>query len=369
MSMNYQNFEIEDFVADDYFKNWVLQPNAESESFWNHYLAQFPERSAVVEDARLLIIGLREAEAQHFPVEKTTKIWDNIQQKIQSNEDRQQGGRFFRLKIPYLRIAAALVVCVGLSYWWFSQNQSSSLYTTIFSGSKSDTDLVEEVNLGSTTKKIYLSDGSVVSLEKNSKLRYKKGFEASKRVVYLTGEAFFEISKNPKRPFLVYANEVITKVLGTSFRVTAYENAKDIVVSVKTGKVSVFANKSATEKDEKLEDELKGVVLKPNQQAVYERNTDRLNKTLVALPDILVLPSNYHNFEFDNTPISQVFTTLEKAYGIEIVYDEDLMKACFLTAPLGNESLFEKMRVVCKTIGARYEIIDGQVVVYSKGCE
>jgi len=74
MSMNYQNFEIEDFVADDYFKNWVLQPNAESESFWNHYLAQFPERSAVVEDARLLIIGLREAEAQHFPVEKQQRF-------------------------------------------------------------------------------------------------------------------------------------------------------------------------------------------------------------------------------------------------------------------------------------------------------
>lgn len=367
MSMNYQNFEIEDFVADDYFKNWVLQPNAESEFFWNHYLAQFPEKSAVVEDARLLIIGLREAEVQDFPVEKTTKIWDNIEQKIQYETEKQRAKRTLKFKIPYFRIAAALVACLGLSYWWVIKNEE--FYLAVFDHPKNNPDLVEEVNLSNSIKKIYLSDGSIVSLEKNSRLRYKPNFETTKRVVYLTGEAFFEISKNPKRPFLVYANEVITKVLGTSFRIKAYENAKDIIVSVKTGKVSVFANKSATEKDEKLEDELKGVVLKPNQQAVYERNTDRLNKTLVALPDILVLPSNYHNFEFDNTPISQVFTTLEKAYGIEIVYDEDLMKACFLTAPLGNESLFEKMRVVCKTIGARYEIIDGQVVVYSKGCE
>ncbi|MEA5256690.1 FecR family protein [Arcicella aquatica] len=367
--MNYQNFEIEDFVADDYFKNWVLAPNAESEMFWNNYIEQYPEKNAVVEESRLLIMGLREAETAYFPIKKTARIWDNIQQKVQNEEDEQIIGSIFRLRIPYLRIVATLAICMGLSYWWVSHNQSSALYTALFSSTKSDTDLVEEVNLGSTTKKIYLSDGSIVSLEKNSKLRYKKGFEVSKRVVYLTGEAFFEISKNPKRPFLVYSNEVITKVLGTSFRVTAYENAKDIVVSVKTGKVSVFANKSATERDEKLEDELKGVVLKPNQQAVYERNTDRLNKTLVAIPDILVLPPVNQNFEFDNTPISEVFATLQKAYGIEIVYDEDLMKACFLTAPLGNESLFEKMRVVCKTIGARYEIIDGQVVVYSKGCE
>jgi len=53
------------------------------------------------------------------------------------------------------------------------------------------------------------------------------------------------------------------------------------------------------------------------------------------------LPSNYHNFEFDNTPISQVFTTLEKAYGIEIVYDEGFNESMLLTAPLGNESLLK----------------------------
>lgn len=367
MSMNYQNFEIEDFVADDYFKNWVLKPNTESDAFWHRYLEEYPEKNSVIEDARLLVIGLREAEAQYFPLEKTAKIWNNIQHKVQDSEERQKENHLFKFRIPYFRIAAALVICLGISFWWKTQNKHPMAYLSSYS--QTDGDYIEEVNLSNTTKKIYLSDGSVVSLEKNSTLRFKQAFESNKRVVYLTGEAFFEVSKNPKRPFLVYSNELITKVLGTSFRIKAYANAKDVTVSVKTGKVSVFANKSTTERDEKLEDELKGVVLKPNQQVVYERKSDRLNKMLVEKPAILVEPSTFQNFEFDNTPISIVFATLQKAYGIEIVYDEDLMKKCYLTAPLGDEPLFDKMKLICKTIGASYEIIDGQVVVYSKGCE
>ena len=86
-----------------------------------------------------------------------------------------------------------------------------------------------------------LQDGSTVILEPGGEFRYNEKF-LNPREVYLSGDAFFEVTKDASRPFLVYANEITTKVLGTSFRIKANQGEKEIVVAVKTGKVSVMAN-------------------------------------------------------------------------------------------------------------------------------
>jgi len=77
-------------------------------------------------------------------------------------------------------------------------------------------------------------------LAPKSKITYPENFENDRRLVILSGEATFDISKDPTKPFLVMANEVTTKVLGTRFNVKAFEEMKDVVVSVQEGKVSVF---------------------------------------------------------------------------------------------------------------------------------
>ena len=75
------------------------------------------------------------------------------------------------------------------------------------------------------------------------------------------------------------------------------------------------------------------------------------------------------SFEFDDTPITQVFDRLKKAYGIDIIYDEELIKSCRLTATMSDEHLFEKLKLICLTIEADYEVIDAQIVIRSKGCK
>ena len=102
--------------------------------------------------------------------------------------------------------------------------------------------MVEQTNNSNMPQIITLSDGSSVLLQPNSKLSYPKIFIGNQRKVYLSGEAFFEISKNPKKPFFVYANEIVTKVVGTSFRIRAYSNQPNVEVLVRTGKVKVRSN-------------------------------------------------------------------------------------------------------------------------------
>jgi len=63
-----------------------------------------------------------------------------------------------------------------------------------------------------------------------------------------------------------------------------------------------------------------------------------------------------------------VFNALTNAYGIEIIYDADVMKNCYLTASLDDEPLFEKLNMICRTLDAQYEQMDGKLIISSKGC-
>lgn len=75
------------------------------------------------------------------------------------------------------------------------------------------------------------------------------------------------------------------------------------------------------------------------------------------------------SFTFHNTPVTEVLKMLEKAYQVDILFDEDLLSDCPLTATLTNQSLYEKLTIICEAIEAHYEVIDGQIVVHSKGCK
>ena len=89
---------------------------------------------------------------------------------------------------------------------------------------------IERYNNGANPLKINLEDGSIVTLEKQSKLSYPTHFQKNKRMVILEGEALFEIAKNPEKPFYVYDNEIVTKVLGTRFSIKDKENGKDVIL-------------------------------------------------------------------------------------------------------------------------------------------
>ena len=361
--MDYSNFEIEDFASDDYFIRWVMDNDPAASRFWETYKLHNPEIGLKIDKARSLLLNLQRAEQTFHTSAQLEKTWVNIEGKISQTHSKRS--------VVFLRIAASVSIIVILSATWYGlANEYFSKNDPVAKITQSDEkDFIEEVNTTGRIIRIHLSDGSIVSLEDNSRLKYFKDHKSKPfRKVYLTGEAFFDIAKNPKKPFFVYANEVVTKVLGTSFRIKAFDNEKNILVSVKEGKVSVYSEKNQRKKQNTIESELNGVVLMPNQQVLYERTEDSFNKTLVETPEIIKDTALQYNFVFDNSPVKNVFEVLEEAYGVEIIFDADVLQNCFLTAPLGDEPLFEKLKIVCRTIGASYELIDAKIVISSKGC-
>lgn len=266
-------------------------------------------------------------------------------------------------------VAAAALVVLALSLGgYFLLTPARPLLSHMKSSPADHPAVIERVNTAAGPLRLVLRDSSVVTLQPGGVLRYGAEFALDKREVTLVGEAFFEIKKDPNRPFLVYANDLVTKVLGTSFYVQASPAEKNVTVTVRTGKVSVYSPKLATTTRTDSDPETIGVVLTPNQQVTYLGEELRFVKTLVQKPALLVPSGEQSVFTFQNAPVARIFAALEKMYGVDIIYDEELMSNCFMTTSLESEDLYDKLTILCKLLGARYKVIDAQVVITGTGC-
>jgi transmembrane sensor len=210
-----------------------------------------------------------------------------------------------------------------------------------------------------------LPDASRVTLQPGSSLRYTTALAGARREVYLEGEAFFQVHKNPSRPFLVFTNQVVTTVLGTSFDVKAYPGRAQALVAVREGKVSVQARETAQLDATPLHPAKAGVLLLPNQQVVYSVASHRLKKELVDKPLVLVPQA----FEFEERPVTEVLAALKKAYGVPIRYDKQKLAGCTVSITFYDEPLFEKLGLLCKSLGAYYTLADTQIIIHSAGCQ
>ncbi len=291
------------------------------------------------------------------------RYWSQISNHIGRSKPLKTKSIIFS---PWSYASAAVIILSLVSFiYLFATSQSER--SNIFSSSNSlRVDTKEVQNTGLIPEEILLQDGSRITLQRGSKVSYSEPFNSSKREVYLEGEAFFEVAKDPAHPFLVYTNEVTTKVLGTSFFVRANKGEKEIVVIVRTGKVMVYAQHS--ESDEKSTTHLREVVVIPNQQVVYNRKNESVEKKLVEKPQ-LVLEQPTFKMNYSNTPVADIFAALEESYGVAIQFDKEALSSCTLTTDLSEEGLYERIEIICNALGASYSTLNTAIVIEAKGCK
>ncbi len=171
-----------------------------------------------------------------------------------------------------------------------------------------------EVPPGSQTK-IVLPDGSIAFLNSGSVLKYDASYSNRKnREVYLSGEGYFEIKKDEKRPFVVHAQELNVKVLGTSFNVRAYEEDPEIEVSLIEGKVNAYSV-SETEGN---------IILYPDEHLIYNKKTKKMwsSKTSASLAIRWI----NGRISFVNTPLRDIVRQIEQRYNVKIEIQTERMK-------------------------------------------
>lgn len=350
---NFSHYTIEDFLENDSFRCWVLSPTPELDLFWNGVIMENPEKSVSIKKAKLMLTTMELRFKETLPEEFIRQDIRNIMQRATTVVNPASVEPAVRsLSFNWLKIAASILLFVGAGWWFLQRDRTGS-----FVIKTNDTD---------AAMTILLEDSSVVILQKGGSLSYPAHFTMNKREVKLQGEAFFEISKNPDKPFLVYANETVTKVWGTSFTIRAFENDNTVRVAVKTGKVSVYSlNKpeSNTKKTDNGE-----VYLLPNEQVTFNRTEQKLSKT-VSKNSVEAQQTAKTELVYEDTPVSEILQNLEENYGIDIIFDQKLLSGCLLNTQFKGEYLNQKLLTICKAIGATYEITNGKITITAKGCD
>ena len=372
---------IENLVFDDSFKKWVLNTaDKEDTLFWEYWVSMNPDKYELLNSAKAIIFSLivkQEIISANEVETAVNKILDAITTEETKELSVVQNESFtspLSTRWNYwqwLKVAAVtlIVISTGAYFYQSSIKSAASSYNDFYSANEKS--IVEFSNNTNAFQTVNLPDGSTAKLSAQSRLSYTLNRDSinnfNKREVFLEGECFFSVHKNSAEPFVVYTNSFVTKVLGTSFKIRAYNDNTDASIEVRTGKVSVY-KKEDFKKETIRPNELGGLLLLPNQQVIYNAKKSDLHKSLVDEPVVISHKGN-DTYNFDAVPYKDVFKKLEQDYGIKIIYDEESVLNCTLTATLGNEGFNDKIKLICKCINAKYEPIDGNIVVYAVGCK
>ena len=199
-----------------------------------------------------------------------------------------------------MRIAAAAVILLGIAFWQYPNF--------------SDSEMINRQTIAQEKTTIDLPDGSKVWLNQNSSLQYEKSFD--QRIVYLEGEAFFEVAKKNGQSFEIFAGDSKTKVLGTSFNVRAYPNENKVEIAVETGKVNFSAENDAQE----------NALLTKGEFATYTKSSQEVEK--LTFTKLNAAAWKKGALQFDDSKLEEVIESLERYYDIEIKVNNNKIYNC-----------------------------------------
>lgn len=345
---------IEDFVVDESFQEFVSKTSESSVLFWEDWIKKNPERKEDVEKAMELVQLLLNAKKKEVDVEKD-KVFNEIWNKISGFS---VPGRNRISNIPvWLRIAASVVILIGTALIGM---QIGKVYRT---GELTFQEIIVPVGEKS---QIILADGSHVWINSGSRLKYPNQFGAESRNVYLTGEAFFEVSQNNGKPFIVNTKNSVVKVLGTSFNVKSYPEDSKTQTTVLKGLVSVRNLKSQ-----------QTYLVRPSQMLVIRDNTPKnyLKEDTTVWSVEIRRKVNVENVTcwkdqllvFADEPFEDMALKMERWFNTEIIIkDSTLRHERYNGKFVHNENVFQVLEIIKLTTPINYKIINNKIVIDRK---
>lgn len=212
-----------------------------------------------------------------------------------------------RKLIPVWLKVVAVILLIGCNYFWYTYTEN---LTEVYTNADSPYEI--KVPAGSRTN-IVLPDGTEVSLNAGSVLRYHRGFGIRERNVTLDGEGYFKVAKNAEVPFFVKTNDVQVQVVGTVFNVRAYDDDNYVMVSLLEGRVNLSASANSVMK------------LFPNEQALYNKNTGRMEKLKTNASKACDWLDG--GLTFENASFADIAHRLERKFQVKISIESERLKA------------------------------------------
>ncbi|WP_020598026.1 FecR family protein [Spirosoma panaciterrae] len=284
----------------------------------------------------------------------TDAAWKSVQQKMRIIDGRTEDAPTVRAlpsqrtesdgfwRQTSYRVAAVLALVMSLG--WL-------VYQFRYMGH--DNPAIHTVTLvtGDRQLRKTLPDGSRIVLNRHSTLTYPAAFADERRDVTLNGEAFFDVTPDPDRPFRIQARPTVVQVLGTSFSVRAYDN--NVSVAVQTGKVRFSSGNKA-------------LLLTKDQQATFDEQTDTIRRAAQLAPNAFAYKTGL--LVFDNEPLVKVVQTINQFYSADVQLASTRLDNCRLKTRFDKMSLDEVVAVTAETLGLQVRHEGKSIILDGAGC-
>ncbi|HEY9007599.1 FecR family protein [Ohtaekwangia sp.] len=332
--MQYNANDIDDLIG----KYLAGEASAEETAFIETWQAQSETNRKYVDQFRTIFV--RASAVKEWQQFDTDAAWNKMRSKLHQPAGRVVPMRKADSGFPFLKIAASIVIILGVG--WFA-------YRFVYPGISKPVEVVA----GKQTLSDTLPDGSNVYLNRKTKLTYAYDKKKKSHVVKLQGEAYFNINHEDDKKFLVDAEGVFIRDIGTSFNVTAYPESNTVEVVVVDGEVQFFTDNNA------------GIQLKAGGKGVYNKTTKTFS---IEQPESNVLSYKTKFFSFSNTDLSTVAEALNSVYDKKIVISKSLQN-CHLTVSFNDEDIREIAQVMAETLNLTIRETANEIVLEGQGCE
>ena len=265
------------------------------------------------------------------------KLFARIKEQTQGKEETQgkENPRTIRMNPWKWAAAIVLPICIAFFTYYLVDSSQTVGAPFIVKADKGDKATIE------------LPDGTNVVLNSASQLSYLNNFGENGRRVQLNGEAYFKVAHDEKCAFIVQVGDLEVKVLGTSFNVSAYEDAKDVTVVLLEGKVGVYAQKISH-------------IMKPGDKIEYNKATHKITATQVHPNDYIEWTKG--NIYFEKESLENIMKTLSRIYDVEIRFDSNKLPNEYFTGTIPGGGIQNALNILMLTSPFFYEM-DGSVIV------
>lgn len=364
------SYTLEDLLLDESFFNFYCQKNENDTLDWEDWCEANAERTALVGDAFTILDRLSLKWDKATIDERYARIREELlRNKVKSIEndvetvaktvynDVDEDVKIRRLTPVFWRYAAAASLVLMVSTWFLFRKADKNILES--TPSVSSVEIPSDEPLKKTLVRFYrLPDGTKVQLKLGSELTLDKDFNKEKRLVYLKGEAKFEVAHNANRPFIVKTDNVFTTALGTIF--IAKSATKDRVgqVSLIEGKVKVEYEVTATMPEKAAE-----VILTEGSQIRFESDK-KVFSEVEKLPVQIVNWQQLKILSIEKMRLSEVFAKLSDSYNVRFEGVDKEQSNYIITGMFDtNLPLSDIMEVLAFSNDFKYKILDKRVII------
>lgn len=331
---------VKELLTNEHFVNWVRSEDDSKNQYWIDWLAKNPEKKKAFQEAQQLVRSMKYEDVFKMSDSDDEDLYYSLRRHFLHSHDHKPKVRYW-----LSGAAASFLLIAGLVVYFMFYEKAEKVDSPPYK-------LVEKSTEYGTKLTVTLPDGSTVKLNAGSYLSFRTPFRPDAREVTLVGEAYFEVTKDLAKPFIVKTKSVETTVLGTAFNVSAYEDDDLVNVALVTGMVKV----NIIHPLQKIEK-----ILNPLEMMIFSKEHEKVTVKNFDVEQVTGWKDQVIYFEKESLP--KVVDILEKWYGVEIIISNPKGRKWNYTGKFKGKSLEHVLLRMSYTEGFTYKIENNKVTI------